>query len=298
MSRLDKIRKWLRRTFPGLYGRYGRYFHTHYALQRRILRHARRNPEQYSDPGLAAAVEHLRSGAISVFSFPGCEKYDALPVEVHTDADGFPWVEHGGRRLYFRRGTEPDAVARNYRRLRMEQDAASPHCYVAEGFGVLEGDALLDIGAAEGIFALDNIDRVSRAVLFEVTPEWTDALRRTFAPWRDKVEIINLFASDTDDECNIRVDTAVRGESAPLFLKLDVEGAEERVLDGAAEALSRPGTRAVVCTYHRHDDHARLSERMRARGFEVATSSGYMLFVHDRRLRPPFFRRGVIYCKR
>ncbi len=295
---VDKIRKWLRRNFPRLYRRYGRYFHTHYRLQQRILRHVRRQPEQYSDSGLAAAVEVLRSGGMSVFSFPGCEKYDTLAIEVRVDDEGFPWVDHGGRRLFFRRGTDLSLVAANYRRLLTEQDAASPHCYCTEGFEVSEDDVLLDIGSAEGIFVLDNIEKVSRAILFEADPAWLGALEKTFEPWRDKVSVINKFASDTNDENCIAIDTVVRGEKMPLFLKLDVEGAEKRVLAGAREALSRPDTRAVVCTYHRHGDHDRLSESMRARGFRVDTSPGWMLFLHDREQHPPFFRRGVIYCSK
>ncbi len=300
MSRIERIRKLLRRSFPGLYKRFGRYFHTHYKLQRQILRHARRHPAQYSDPELRAALEKLKRSTISVFSFPGYEKYDDLALAVHTDGEGFPWVEHGGRRLYFRCGTGADEVVRDYRRLLSEQDPASPHRYRTDSFEVMEGDLLMDIGAAEGIFALDNIEKASRVIIFEVDEAWVAALKRTFGPWRDKVEIINRYASDTDCDGNLTVDTALQdyGPDAPLLLKLDVEGAEERVLRGAREALSRPGTRAVVCTYHRDGDHGRLSGAMRGMGFEVSTSSGWMLFVHGKKLGPPFFRRGVIYCRK
>jgi predicted RNA methylase len=163
---------------------------------------------------------------------------------------------------------------------------------------VREGDVVLDVGAAEGIFALGVVERASRVVLIESDPAWIGALERTFAPWREKVTVINKFASDADDERNVRLDSLTGAAEGPLVLKLDVEGAEERVLRGAAEALARPDTRAVICTYHRHDDHRRLSESMRGRGFEVSDSPGWMLFLLDRNLRPPFFRRGVIYCVR
>jgi hypothetical protein len=296
---VDRVGKWIGRMFPGPYRRWRRYFHTHYRLQRRILAHARRHPAEYSDPEIAAALERLAEDGISVYSFPGHERYDTLAVEVFVDGEGYPWVDHRGRRLWFRRGSDPAAVAATYRRLLKEQDAASPHCYRTRGFETEEGDVLLDVGSAEGIFALDNVERASRVVLFEVDPGWIGALERTFGPWRDKVTIINKFASDVDDAGGVCIDTVLEGvpEKGALFLKLDVEGAEERVLRGAAGVLSRPGTRAVVCTYHRHDDHRQLSETMRAHGFEVATSPGRMLFMLDGDLRPPFFRHGVIYCR-
>ena len=280
-----------------MYKRFGRYFHKQYPLMRRILRHARQHPEMYADPETGAALERLAAGEISVFSFPGCGRYDTLAVEVHLDPDGFPWVDHGGRRLYFRRGTAAESVARSYRALLKEQDPASPHCYRAGGFEVVDGDVLLDVGSAEGVWALDGVERASRVILFEVDPEWIGALERTFEPWCGKVTIINRFASDTDDDRSVTIDTVVRGVDGPLFLKMDVEGSEERVLAGAREALSRPGTRAVICTYHRAGDHERLSEAMRGQGFDVATSGGWMLFVHDRELAPPYFRRGGIYCR-
>ena len=298
MDTADTVRKWLRRTFPRLYARFGRYFHTHYALQCRIVRHARRHPGEYADPGLAAAVTALSRGGISVFSFPGREKYDTLAVEVHVDDEGFPWVDHGGRRLYFRRGTTSAQVAALYRRLLEEQDPASPHCYRAGGGEAREGDVLLDVGSAEGIWALEGVERASSVILFEVEPAWAAALERTFAPWRDKVKIINKFASDVDDGHSVSLDTVVRELSGPLLLKIDVEGAEERVLEGAREALARLDTRAVICTYHRGGDHGKLSDVMRTQGYDVATSGGWMLFVHDRNLQPPFFRRGLIYCRK
>ncbi len=143
------------------------------------------------------------------------------------DDEGFPWVDHGGRgkRLYFRRGSDPAKVASVYRGLLREQDAASPHCYRTDGFEVEEGDVLLDVGSAEGIFALDNIERVSRVILFETDEAWIGALRKTFEPWKDKVTIINKFASDTDGPDTVTVDTALQEvNGGAVFLKLDVEG--------------------------------------------------------------------------
>ncbi|MDR2882494.1 MAG: FkbM family methyltransferase [Alistipes sp.] len=268
--------------------------------RKRILRDVGRNPALYAEPELAAAVEYIFRHGISVLSYDGCERYDRIRIAVHHDEEGWPWVDHGGRRLYFRRGSDAEMVKMAYRSLLKEQDHASPHCYLAPRFEVREGDVLLDIGAAEGIWALDNVEKASRVVLFEAKQEWIGALERTFAPWRNKVTIVDKYASDMADADSVTVDAVVRRErlDGPLLLKIDVEGAEERVLDGAGEVLARPDTRAVICTYHRQDDHTELSEKMRRLGFRVDTSRGYMLFVFARDLQPPFFRRGMIYCKR
>ncbi len=107
--------------FPAPCQRFGRYFHKHYRLQRRGLSYARRYPKLYTEPTLATAIERLRKESISVFSFPDCERFEALEVAVRIDDDGFPWVDHSGRRLYFRRGTDLAAVTANYRRLGAEQ---------------------------------------------------------------------------------------------------------------------------------------------------------------------------------
>lgn len=267
-------------------------------LRRRILRDVGQNPERYAGPELAQAVDYVCRNGVSIFPHEFREKYDTLPVEVREE-DGMAWVMRNGRRLWFPCARDPKSTAGNYRSLLREQDPQSPHCYETAGFGFGEGDVLFDIGAAEGMFALDNVEKASQVLLFECEPQWIGALEKTFEPWKDKVKIINKFVSDADGADTVTVDSVVReyGIDAPVFLKLDVEGVEADVLKGAAQTLSRKNTKAVVCTYHKHDDHKILSEMMRGHGFKVGTSPGYMLFVWDN-LKPPFFRRGVIYCSK
>lgn len=300
-------RKWLNLIFPRTYKWGVDLVNGHLRLKWQILRDARQNPELY-DPQV---VIRLIKFGIEIFPFDGAERYDRLETEVHVDADGFPWVWHEGcgdksggangggtksaKKLFFRAGTTPEAVLNTYRRLLKEQDPASPHCY---GLRANEGDVVMDVGAAEGIYSLDNVEVASRIILFEVEPEWIGALERTFAPWKDKVLIINKFASDVDDAQNVTIDRVVSEQKIerPILLKLDVEGAENRVISGSTKVLARSTTRAAVCTYHRRDDHEQLSAEMRRRGFEVATSPSRMLFIFDGELRPPFYRRGVIIC--
>ena len=83
----------------------------------------------------------------------------------------------------------------------------SPHRYLTESFTIGQNDVLADIGAAEGNFSLAVIEKVKKIYIFEYDQEWIEALRATFAPWSDKVEIINKFVSDKNDEYHIRFDT-------------------------------------------------------------------------------------------
>ncbi len=51
-------------------------------------------------------------------------------------------------------------------------------------------------------------------------------MKATFAPWADKVEIINKYVSDHDDESNLNFDTFYNERKDITFLKIDVDGAE------------------------------------------------------------------------
>lgn len=265
-----------------------------------ILRDSARHPERYSDPEVKSAIDYLKSHGLSAFLHPFSEKYDQSTVEVLTDGwSGLNYVMHAGRPLYMKRGGSVEGMRHCYNMLMLEQDPLSPHCYRTETFDVEPGDVLFDVGCADGNFSLDNIEKASKVFLFEVDDKWLEALCKTFESWKDKVVIINKFVSDRDGADTITVDTVVRqyGIDAPVFLKLDVEGAEADVLKGAAETLARPDTRAIVCTYHRDGDHEALSRKMESEGYYVETSPGRILFIYDEGpLKPPYFRRGLIYC--
>jgi hypothetical protein len=299
-----KIGEVIKKTFPRVYAWAVR--HHKRRVDKIARKRLRRNiARKLGKAGgeLGEVARYIKKHGIMVFPYPYRTKYKSEDIEVFTDDEcGLLYLLHEGRRLYFRRGTTVNGAQNYYSGLLMEQDEQSPHLYVHDNFGMDEGSVLLDIGSAEGNFALSNIEKLSKLFIFEASPEWIEPLEHTFAPWRDKVEIINKFVSDSDSADTVTIDTIVAsyGLSAPVFVKMDVEGAEKDVIKGAEKTFAEypAPIKAVVCTYHRAGDYELLSGMMTQRGFDVETSPGYMLFIYDPNgvKEYPYFRRGVIYC--
>ncbi len=244
-----------------------------------------------------------KASAENIFSFvipyPFVFTYDHNLIKVFRDEgkDLF-YVIHGGKRLYYSRFfRSEDDVRLSYNGLCIEQDERSPHRYLTDEFNVLQHDVVADIGAAEGNFSLDAVEKADALYIFEPDEKWVEALTATFEPWKEKVHIIKKWVSDTEsDEC-VTLD-GFFGDNPVDFIKIDAEGADKLVLKGAGNKLSgsRP-MRIAVCTYHRKHD-ARITEKiLREYGFRYSFSGGYLLFIH-RRLTPPFFRRGLIRAQK
>lgn len=245
---------------------------------------------------------YIRKNGFNIFPYSFNTKYKPVDVEVFTDESGLKYVIQNGHRLYFTRQHSAVDIQWSYAFLNCEQDPDSPHCYANESCKVEQGDVLFDVGAAEGNFSLAMIEKVSKLYIFEADVAWIEALERTFEPWKEKVTIINKFASDHDSESTVTIDSITKylQKNSSLFLKLDVEGAEQSVLNGAMLSIGSGAfkVKAIVCTYHHPEDYENLSNFMLTKGFTVETTKGYMLFPYNNNLKPPYFRRGLIYCSK
>jgi hypothetical protein len=252
------------------------------------------------DAEINAAYEHLKNHSLSVFPALFAEKYNFQNIEVHHDASkGLHWVSHNGHRLYFKRSYTVTTIKILYSGLLAEQDLESPHCYTGENFNLIQEDVLLDVGSAEGIFALSNIESLQRVCLFERENEWVEALEATFEPWKSKVEIISKFVSDVTNEENITIDDFLKSKSfVPSLVKIDVEGAEDRVLRGMEETIQKHHPKIALCTYHKQGDFDKFSKYLSERNYSTATTTGVMFFLSPgESLKPPFFRKGLIRAK-
>lgn len=244
-------------------------------------------------------ISYLRQNPLSVFPYPFTNNYSSANIKVYYDEqlNNLPYVMHEGKRLYFRRDKKEYKIMREYNFLMLEQDANSPHRYITDTFKIKEGEVLIDIGSAEGNFSLSNIEKIKRLYLVEADPGWIEALTATFAPWKDKVTILNKYASDINDDKSISLDALLQHEEKVDFIKIDVEGAEQQVLAGATTVINNnKGLKVALCTYHKQEDAELFAEILTSKRFKIEFSNGYMIFINgDKSLfKPPYLRKGLI----
>ncbi|GHT38204.1 hypothetical protein AGMMS49965_00830 [Bacteroidia bacterium] len=222
-------------------------------------------------------------------------EYRNLPVEcIYDNSQKLYYVVHNGKKLYFKGDTPKDIVSL-YQSLRIEQDIRAPHRYV-DDYSRLKGKTLLDIGAAEGIFSLDVIEFVQHVYLFECDKDWTAALNATFAPWKDKITIVEKYVSDINDESNITIDRFLEGkDKSNLFLKMDIEGYEQAALRGAANTLKEVRDLDYsICTYHYPNDAEEIHKTLSDNHFESEFTDG---FFYWGRGKEPGLRKAIIRRK-
>ncbi|GAP72136.1 hypothetical protein SAMD00024442_25_23 [Candidatus Symbiothrix dinenymphae] len=217
-----------------------------------------------------------------------------------------PYVVHNNRKLYFPKTWTEEGAAATYKDFIENENILgggykekAPHQYETDTFCVKEGDVLLDIGCAEALFALNAIDKVKKLYLIESDVVWIEALKATFEPYKNKVEIINKLIADVDTESTITLSSLLKSElSSSLFIKMDIEGYETSVVNSSRSILSENLEISLACcTYHRQSDAEKLNEILTELNFDVEFSDGYMFFVFDK-LLPPYFRRGIIRGKK
>lgn len=228
---------------------------------------------------------------LSPYPYDWIKEYDHRAIVVNFDTKkSLPYVFHHGKRLYF--GCDMiDNIPEIYNNLLIEQDERSAHRYV-HSYDELKGKTLLDVGAAEAIFALDVIDFVDHVYLFECEDRWGEALNATFAPWKDKVTIVRKYVSDINDENNITLDAYFADKiNDNFFVKMDIEGYERNALKGAKNLLEKSkNISGAICVYHLHDDKEIIQERLDRLNFSTEIQPGFLVFEGE-------FRSAVLRFK-
>lgn len=229
------------------------------------------------------AFRFMGKHGVTAYPTPAFLLYKNFKATILRDEEeGLLYIIHRDKRLYFPRHFTPSNVNDYYKNLLIEQDPDCGHCYT-ESYDDLEGKTLLDIGAAEGIFALNAIERINYTYLFECDEKWMEALKATFRPWNEKVCILKKYVSDQDHEQFISVDSLFHDkEKNNIYIKMDIEGAELSALKGA-EQLLKTGKQITlsVCTYHRPQDVYEIPSYLTSLGYSCSLADGFVFYENN-----------------
>ncbi len=240
-------------------------------------------------------VVKLRKLSVFPYDFP--KEYDYKSIIVTRDKDGYPYVYHNGKKLYLKKEWDSKKCQEYYNSIMVEQDYRSPHKYITNSNRMPDKeDIIADIGAAEGVFSLEVIEIVKKVYLFEADDSWLIPLNKTFEKWNNKVELVKKYVSEKDEEDSMTLDSFFRDKSV-TYIKADIEGAERQMLKGATYTMKEKIKKALICTYHRHDDENIIDKIMLTHGFINEFNKGYMTFFYDKEtFHFPYVRRGVLFA--
>jgi len=243
------------------------------------------------------------------------KKYATRKPKIGQDSNtGLFYVIVDGKKLFYERGLDEKAVRDSFNTVSLEQDYASPHRYFTadsyfvgvmgsnqlseDSFGVAEGDIVVDAGAGEGNFALSVIDKASKVYIIEGDAKWCEALKQTFLPYKEKVEVIQKYLSDTSDNDTITlVDLVEKYRVSKIdFLKMDIEGYESRALQGGIKGGDLVDiNKMAICVYHNPEDEGKVSNFMSQQGYKFYLTKGYIVFSDSK--NPPI-RKAVLRAYR
>ena len=236
-------------------------------------------------------TEYIKNSRwVPVIPYKWSELYAARDYKMHKDGKGF-FVEIDKKKLYLPRNDD-GGYSEGIARVMAEQDRRSPHLYFDNNVCVNQDSVLFDIGAAEGLITLLNIDRVKKAYVFECDDEWIGALQKTFEPYGDKVSIINKFVSDVNDDNNTTLEVFLNEHTEDtVILKMDIEGMETAVVEkGLGCYMGATNIKFSCCTYHHANDATTLQNLFGKYGYKTEFTEGHILFMNEK----PYFRKGII----
>lgn len=195
---------------------------------------------------------------------------------------------------------------------------------------VKPGDCVIQMGAAEGYFALSVQDKAGKVYLVEPLPHWQQCLRKTFRASLRGIEILpyalggkekkevpfyvpkNWFAGSSisyswaKSQCNNLEILEVKVHMKPLdlivtqenmnkvdFIKADIEGSELAMLKGAYETLNRFKPKLSIEVYHKPGNIPFMLDILQGIGYKTRL---YNFHCHAHKKEPPFCFPQMLYA--
>jgi FkbM family methyltransferase len=217
----------------------------------------------------------------------------ARALRVGRPIGGFEAVDAGAYAVAWPTGVPLDRLVTALVELRAP---TNPHYYFREPTPVRPGDHVVDVGGCEGAFGLEAIVRhgAARVWCFEPGATMVAALRRTaqLNGLEGRLEVVAAaagarsgvcqFVENAADPLSSRIDEGPAVETLPRrdgtqvplialdewadagdveridYLKIDAEGSDVAVLEGARAVLGRWRPRIAATTYHEPDHCERM----------------------------------------
>jgi hypothetical protein len=271
-----------------------------YTVRRKaVLNHYRNIDLSTLPPEIREGLKFLRCHKYTPLPYKWTKIYENLFPEVYRDEENFfQYILFEGKKMYFPRSFSSTEIVWAVRAAMREQDPNSPHLYLRSDFQPEEGSIIIDAGVAEGNFALSVIDKAKRLYLVECDPGWMEALRLTFAPWKEKVVYVQKYMSDIPGETTTSIDELLSQEvDETYFIKLDIEGYEQKALSGMKRLMESDNqVRMNVCTYHNPDDFKEIKSALESKSFVCNATKGYVLFFNPG--EEPSFRKVLIRAEK
>lgn len=248
-------------------------------------------PDKYANE-----IEYMiRVGGAKMLPYSFVHKY--IPESYHVQYDEkaqMNYYLHKDKKMYFPKKYGYKQCQKYLATLLAEQDEQSPHEYFDQNHKVTSSDVFLDIGSAEGFIALDVVDVAKAVYLFECDDDWIEALEKTFAPYKNKVTIVKKMVSDQESNNMIQIDELFSDTDEHLFMKVDIEGYEDRFLMGARKTLCKNNVKLSLCTYHKHGDAFFFEAYLKNLGYQIEFTNGYIF----RMWNDKEFTKGVLKARK
>ncbi|SDB62004.1 methyltransferase, FkbM family [Flavobacteriaceae bacterium MAR_2010_188] len=155
-------------------------------------------------------------------------------------------------------------------------DSEDWHYYRKNHTDVENGEILLDIGTAEGLFPLAIINTCEKIFLVEPSQSFCEALATTFKPFEEKVVIHNTAVGDEDGVINFsedalmgrigehqgsinhminlrKIDSIIPENQKITYIKADIEGYEYEMLKGAKQTIKKNKPKIAITAYHKEN---------------------------------------------
>jgi len=253
-----------------------------------------------NDSEVIEILSYLVTNSIAMIPYEFTKDCKARSITIMRDDKlSYPYVIIGGNKVYFPKISDLE-IRESVISALIEQHDQSPHKYLTDQFKIDDGDTALFVGASDGIFCLSIIEKAKKVYLFEPDIEWIAPLNLTFAPWKEKVEIIQKCVSNKNDSQNVSLDTFLSSRNEHVnYLQADIEGTEKELLLGASYTLENSiKLKLSICCYHKQRDQAELSEFLLSKSYQISYSKGYMIMWMQLPCGTPYLRKGVIYASR